>query len=63
MLDLAEAAGKLSRARRQQSEGILQALAQASGNPKTLDVTLSLGDGAIKLGFIPLLPSPRLLLR
>ena len=63
MLELAEASGTLPQHLRQQAVGILQVLAQASGNPETLDVTLSLGDGAVKLGFIPLLPSPRLILR
>lgn len=63
MLDLAEASGVLPNNLRGQAEGILQALAGASGNAETLDVTLSVKGGMITLGFIPLLPAPRLILR
>ncbi|WP_299648037.1 DUF2125 domain-containing protein [uncultured Tateyamaria sp.] len=63
MLDLAENAGMLPAQLRGQAEGILQALANASGGADTLDVELALRDGAIRLGFIPLAPTPRLILR
>ena len=63
ILDLAEAAGTLPAALRRQAEGILQALAQASGNPDALEVTLNIKEGMIALGFIPLAPLPRLSLR
>lgn len=63
MLDFAQASGTLPPALRQQAETILQTLAQASGNPDTLDVDLTLRDGTIYLGFIPLAPAPRLILR
>ncbi|GGX53722.1 hypothetical protein GCM10007385_22340 [Tateyamaria omphalii] len=63
MLDMSEAAGLLPTQLRGQAEGVLQALAGASGNENTLDVELSVRDGAIRLGFIPLAPAPRLILR
>lgn len=63
MLDMSEAAGLLPQQLRGQAEGVLQALAGASGNESTLDVELSVRDGAIRLGFIPLAPAPRLILR
>jgi hypothetical protein len=63
ILDLAEASGTLPAALRRQAEGVLQALAGASGNENSLDVTLTLRGGVIALGFIPLLPAPRIVLR
>ncbi|WP_299772787.1 DUF2125 domain-containing protein [uncultured Tateyamaria sp.] len=63
MLDMSETAGLLPTQLRGQAEGVLQALAGASGNENTLDVELSVRDGAIRLGFIPLAPAPRLILR
>lgn len=63
ILDLAEAADTLPAGLRRQAEGILQALAKASGNPDALDLTLNIKDGMITLGFIPLAPLPRLILR
>lgn len=63
MLDLAEAAGRLPPGLRPQVERVLFALAGASGNPDAIDVTLSLGNGMISLGFLPLAPAPRLILR
>ncbi|WP_299705628.1 DUF2125 domain-containing protein [uncultured Tateyamaria sp.] len=63
MLDMSETAGLLPTKLRGQAEGVLQALAGASGNENTLDVELSVRDGVIRLGFIPLAPAPRLILR
>lgn len=63
ILDLAEASGTLPSELRRQAEGILRALAQASGNPEALDITLNVNKGMIALGFIPLVPAPRLILR
>jgi hypothetical protein len=63
LLDLAEAAGALPATLRTQAENIVQALARASGNPDALDVTLNVQGGMIGLGFIPLMPAPRLTLR
>ncbi|MEX0309783.1 MAG: DUF2125 domain-containing protein [Tateyamaria sp.] len=63
MLDLAQNVGALPAQLRSQAEAILQALANASGNADTLDVELTLRDGAVRLGFIPLAPVPRFVLR
>ncbi|MEM8655750.1 MAG: DUF2125 domain-containing protein [Pseudomonadota bacterium] len=63
MLDLAQNIGVLPAQLRGQAESVLQALANASGSADTLDVELTLRDGAIRLGFIPLAPAPRLILR
>ncbi|MEO1557288.1 MAG: DUF2125 domain-containing protein [Pseudomonadota bacterium] len=63
MLDFAQASGTLPPAFRDQADRILQVLAGASGNPDTLDVDLTLRDGAIYLGFLPIAPAPRLILR
>ena len=63
MLDLAESAGVLPNGLRRQAENILQALAGASGSDASLDVDLGLRNGAIYLGFIPIGPAPRLVLR
>ncbi|WP_415921536.1 DUF2125 domain-containing protein [Tateyamaria sp. SN6-1] len=63
MLDIAEAAGALPSGLRGQAESILGAVARASGNASTLDVDLTLRDGTVMLGFIPIAPAPRLILR
>ncbi|MEL7131701.1 MAG: DUF2125 domain-containing protein [Pseudomonadota bacterium] len=63
MLDLAQNVGVLPAQLRGQAESVLQALANASGNADTLDVELTLRDGAVRLGFLPLAPAPRLILR
>ena len=63
MLDLAQNVGALPMQFRSQVETVFQALARASGNEDTLDVELPLRAGAIRLGFIPLAPAPRLILR
>ncbi|MEP1964794.1 DUF2125 domain-containing protein [Tateyamaria sp.] len=63
MLDLAEASGVLPNALRGQAEGILQLLANASGNPAHLDVELTLRDGNIYFAFFPIGPAPKLVLR
>ncbi|MFL4470300.1 DUF2125 domain-containing protein [Tateyamaria armeniaca] len=63
MLDFAQVSGTLPPAMRERAEGILRVLAEASGNPDTLDVDLTMRDGAIYLGFLPIAPAPRLILR
>jgi hypothetical protein len=63
MLNIAEAAGTLPSQIRPQVETILAALARGNGNPEALDLTLSFSDGTTFLGFIPLGPAPRLILR
>jgi hypothetical protein len=63
MLDMAEAAGALPSRLRPQAQGILQALANASGGPNSIDVTVTAANGFLSLGFIPIAPAPRLILR
>ncbi|MEL6889164.1 MAG: DUF2125 domain-containing protein [Pseudomonadota bacterium] len=63
MLDIAEATGTLSTRLRGQAEGVLAAMARASGNETTLDVDLALRNGAVLIGFIPIAPAPRIVLR
>ncbi|MBY5931637.1 DUF2125 domain-containing protein [Tateyamaria omphalii] len=63
MLDLAQNVGALPMQLRGQVESVFRALAGASGNEDTLDVELTVRDGAVRLGFIPLAPAPRLILR
>jgi hypothetical protein len=63
MLDLAQTSGILPAQLRGQADSVLSALARASGNENTLDVELTLRNGAFYLGFIPLAPAPRLILR
>lgn len=63
MLDLAETAQILPPALRQQSESVLASLARATGNSDTIDVRLTARNGLIYLGFVPLGPAPRLVLR
>lgn len=63
MLDLAQTAGLLPPQLRPQAESVLSSLAGATGNPNTIDVTLTARGGFLALGFIPLAPAPRLILR
>lgn len=63
MLDLAQSGGALPKALRGQAEGILRLLSGASGNPENLDVALTLRDGAVYLGFLPISSAPQIVLR
>lgn len=63
MVALADKAGAIPAGLSSQLENILAALARGSGNPETIDVELTLRDGTIFLGFIPLGPAPHLILR
>lgn len=63
MLSLAETAGALPPSFRPQLENILAALARGSVNPDTIDITITLRQGTMYLGFIPLGNAPRLILR
>ena len=63
MLDIAQGTGILPTNLRSQAESILGAMARASGNSETLDVDLTLKNGAVLIGFIPIAPAPRLVLR
>ncbi len=63
MLDLAQGAGVLPAQLRGQADGILRALARSSGNPDTLNVNLTVRSGMVVLGFIPVAPFPRIVIR
>lgn len=63
MLDLAESVGVLPSQLRPQTESILGALARGGGNEETIDVTFAIREGSMFLGFIPLGPAPKLVLR
>ncbi|GFE52189.1 hypothetical protein So717_39420 [Roseobacter cerasinus] len=63
MLALAERAGVVHPTLTAQAQNVLQALARATGDPRAIDVTLTLRDGLVWLGFVPLGPAPRLILR
>lgn len=63
ILTVAENAGSLPSQLRPQLDNILAALARGSGNPDAIDVTLTLRNGQIFLGFIPLGQAPRVILR
>ncbi|MGJ8544273.1 MAG: DUF2125 domain-containing protein [Sulfitobacter sp.] len=59
MLDMAQDAGLLPPRLRDQAEGLMRNFAKLSGNRDALDITLSLKDGQMSLGFIPLGQAPR----
>ena len=63
MLDLAERSGVLSNSLRQQAESGLSTLARFSGDPSALDVQLNLRGGLMLVGFIPIGPAPKIILR
>ena len=63
MLDLAQTAGLMPAAMRAEAEGWLRRLAGLSGNPNSLDVQLNLAGGFVAVGFIPIGPAPRLIIR
>ena len=63
MLDLASAGGTLPLQMRQQLETILSLLSGLSGSSDTLDVTITVENGQMRMGFIPLGPMPNIVLR
>ena len=63
MLTLAENAGTLRSDLRPQAQRLLGLLASASGNPETIDVTLTARGGLLMLGLLPIGPAPRFTLR
>ena len=63
MLDLAQNAGLLPVEWRGQAEWGMQSLASSSGNADSIDVSLTLSGGFVRLGLIPIGPAPRLVLR
>ncbi|MEL7100092.1 MAG: DUF2125 domain-containing protein [Pseudomonadota bacterium] len=63
MLDLAQTAGLLDSRTRPQAEAVLTRLASLGGRPDSLDVQLNFAAGLVAVGFIPVGPAPRLVLR
>lgn len=63
LLDLAETSGLLPREMRGTVQNVMTSLAGASGRTADLDVTLRFEGGRVWMGFLPLGPAPRLLLR
>lgn len=63
MLVLAEAAGALPPALVPQAQSVLSALAQATGDPQAIDITITVRNGLMLIGFLPIGPAPRLILR
>ena len=63
LLNLAETAGLLPSAAKDQAERALGQFATLSGNPNTLDVKLTFRNGLMFLGFIPLGTAPQIILR
>ncbi len=63
MLALGVANGSIPENMTQILEGILDGLSKASGPPNTLDVPITLSDGLMRIGFLPLGPAPRFYLR
>lgn len=63
MLTLGETSGLLPPEMRPTVEGVLSSLAAGSGRTSDLDVTLDLKDGLVRMGFLPIAPAPRFLLR
>lgn len=63
LLEVAQNTGTLPESLRPQLENILDALARGGGNVDALDVTLTLRDGTVFLGFIPIGAAPPILIR
>lgn len=63
MLDLAVTTGTMTVGERNAVETALNFIGGLGGNPNTLDVTLTLSNGFISLGPLPIGPAPRLILR
>ncbi|MGB7244400.1 MAG: DUF2125 domain-containing protein [Sulfitobacter sp.] len=63
ILTLAESAGFLPPGLRPQADSALTMLAGLSGNPNSLDVQINFSDGWMSVGFIPIGPAPRFILR
>lgn len=60
MLTLAQTAGILPPDLRPQLEGILQALAGTDGNREAFDITFTLANDLVSVGFLPIAPAPRI---
>lgn len=62
LLDMASTAGYLPSDFRPQAEQMLKGLSQMSGKTTGLDLTISITDGQMAMGFIPLGHAPRIIL-
>ena len=63
MLEMAQSAGYLRPDFRPQAEQMLTALAQMSGQATALDLTITLTDGRMSMGFVPLGRAPKIIIR
>lgn len=63
MLDLAQGSGALSAGQRPQIENGLRVLSGLSGTADTLDLEITIREGRMQMGFIPLGRAPRIILR
>ncbi|MCF7748657.1 DUF2125 domain-containing protein [Sulfitobacter sp. M39] len=63
MLIMAESAGYIPPNFRPQAEQMLKGLAQMSGNTDALDLDITVKDGKMSVGFIPLGRAPKIILR
>ena len=63
MLDMAQSAGYLRPDFRPQAEQMLTALAQMSVQATALDLTITLTDGRMSMGFVPLGRAPKIMIR
>ncbi|KIN68597.1 DUF2125 domain-containing protein [Sulfitobacter donghicola] len=63
MLDVATTSGAMNADMRAQAESILGLLAGLSGNADTLDVEITIDQGRMRMGFVPLGNAPRIILR
>lgn len=63
MLTMAESAGYIPPNFRPQAEQMLKGLAQMSGNTDALDLDITVKDGKMSMGFIPLGRAPKIILR
>ncbi|MEX0303903.1 MAG: DUF2125 domain-containing protein [Leisingera sp.] len=63
LVQMAERSGALPPSLRSSVERVLGLLAEASGNPRHLDITLGFSGGNVTLGPLPLGPAPRLIIR
>ena len=63
ILELAVRMGGLPRARYQETSDVLELLASLSGDPDDIDLQLNFAGGMVAVGFIPIGPAPRLVIR
>ncbi|PJE28973.1 hypothetical protein SAMN06297129_1168 [Pseudooceanicola antarcticus] len=63
MLQMAVSLGAVDARLAETAERALSSMASIRGNPETLDLSVTLSDGQVWLGFIPLGPAPSFILR